>query len=121
MKCSLKSLGLRIQLGHPPGDKCPLPITPYNDDFTILDVDQIHNVGLDFCGCGRTGKTQVAQLLEHRLYPATVTSPKTAATFRLLEFLELLQYESKLSSYEFFQTISRLTCNTGLDVTKVSS
>ncbi|KAJ2913845.1 hypothetical protein MD484_g6552, partial [Candolleomyces efflorescens] len=49
---------------------------------------------------------------------SSVTSPKTAATFRLLEFLELLQYESKLSSYEFFQTISRLTCNTGLDVTK---
>ncbi|KAJ2914486.1 hypothetical protein MD484_g5955, partial [Candolleomyces efflorescens] len=117
-KCSLKMLGLRIQLGHSPGDQCPLPITPYNDDFFILDVDQIHSVGLDFCGCGRTGKTQVAQLLERRLYPATITSPKTAATFRLLEVLELLQYESKISTFEFFQSVSRLTCNTGLEDTK---
>jgi hypothetical protein len=48
-----------------------------------------------------------------------VTNPKTAATFRVLEFFELLQYESKLSTYEFYQTISRLTDNTGLCELKV--
>ncbi|KAJ2919067.1 hypothetical protein MD484_g1365, partial [Candolleomyces efflorescens] len=96
VKSSLKSLGIRIQLGHPAGE----------------------SVGLDYCGCGRTSTGQVEQLLERRLYPATVVNPKTAATFRVLELFELLQYESKLSTYEFYQTISRLTDNTGLDTPK---
>jgi hypothetical protein len=74
---------------------------------------------LDYCGCGRTSKGQVEQLLERRLYPATVVNPKTAATFWVLEVFELLQYESKLSTYEFYQTISRLTNNTGVKVPKV--
>lgn len=74
-------------------------------------------MNLDYCGCG--AKSQVEQLLERRLYPATVVNPKTAATFRVLELFELLQYESKLSTYEFYQTISRLTDNTGLREPKV--
>jgi hypothetical protein len=76
-------------------------------------------VNLSYCGCGATPKSQTEQLLERRLYPATVVNPKTAATFRVLELFELLQYESKLSTYEFYQTISRLTDNTGLREPKV--
>ena len=81
----------------------------------------IHNVGVDYCSCGQTGGSQVEQLLEHRLYPATLANPKTAATFRALELFEILQYESKLTPYEFYNTISRLTDNTGLHVVKVST
>jgi hypothetical protein len=77
-------------------------------------------VSLDYCGCAWEKKGQVTQLLEHQLYPATISNPKTAATFRLLEVLELLQYESKITAFEFFQTISRLTDNTGLNTPKVS-
>jgi hypothetical protein len=106
-KCPLKSLGLCIQLGHLPGETCPLPSAAWNDDFVVLDVDGIVSVGLDFCGCGQTSKSHVTQLLEVRLYPATVTNPKSAATFRLLEVLEILQYESKVTTYEFFQMLSR--------------
>ncbi|KAJ2935520.1 hypothetical protein H1R20_g1573, partial [Candolleomyces eurysporus] len=47
-----------------------------------------------------------------------MVNPKTAATFRVLEFFELLQYELKLLTYEFYQTISRLTDNTGIHVPK---
>lgn len=115
----LKSLGLRIQLGHPVGKRCPRPNRTWGDDFVIVDCDQIHEVGLDYCGCGETSKGQVEQLLERRFYPATVVNPKTAATFRVLEMFELLQYESKLSTYEFYQTVSRLTDNTGLHAIKV--
>lgn len=76
-------------------------------------------MNLSYCGCGATPKSQAEQLLERRLYPATVVNPKTAATFRVLELFEILQYESKLSTYEFYQTISRLTDNTGLHEPKV--
>ncbi|TEB10416.1 hypothetical protein FA13DRAFT_1653193 [Coprinellus micaceus] len=113
-KCTLKSLGLRIQLGHRTGERCYRPEQAKGNDFVILDLDAVHEVSLDFCGCGGTSMDHVEQLLERRLFPATVTQPKTAATFRLLEFFEVLQYESKISPFEVFTTISRLTDNTGL-------
>ncbi|KAF6746462.1 hypothetical protein DFP72DRAFT_992812 [Ephemerocybe angulata] len=117
-KVSLKSLGLRIQLGHTLGETCPRPETAWGDDFVILDMDGVHTLGVDYCGCGGSSLTQVEQLLERRLYPATTINPKSAATFRLLELFEILQYESKVSPYELFNTISRLTDNTGLGSVK---
>ncbi|KAF6746394.1 hypothetical protein DFP72DRAFT_823183 [Ephemerocybe angulata] len=115
---SLKATGLRIQLGHPPGERCPLNEATWADDFVIIDCDAVHSVGLDFCRCGATSKSHIEQLLERRLYPATVSNPKTAATFRALELFELLQYEAKISPFEFFKAIARLTDNTGLSPAK---
>ncbi|KAJ3550384.1 hypothetical protein NMY22_g526 [Coprinellus aureogranulatus] len=117
-RSSLKSLGLRIQLGHPPGGECLVKAKAYKDDFIVIDSDMVHEVALDYCACGYTSKDQVEQLLDRRLYPATITNPKTAATFRCLEVFEVLQYESKLSAFEFWKTISRLTDNTGLNTVK---
>lgn len=115
----MKNLGLRVQLGHPPGEKCPLPKHTWGDDFVVIDVDAVHTLGLDYCACGASAKTEVDQLLERRLYPATVENPKTAASFRVLEMFELLQYESKISPFEVWKALSRLTDNTGLSVVKV--
>ncbi|RXW11706.1 hypothetical protein EST38_g14149 [Candolleomyces aberdarensis] len=117
-KTSLKALGLRIQLGHSAGDPCPYPAAAPGDGFVIIDIDAIHSVNLDFCDCGKTADLNYVQLLQHQLYPATSDRPKSAATFRLLKFFEILQYESKLSAYEFHQAIARLTDNTSLEETK---
>ncbi|KAF6752347.1 hypothetical protein DFP72DRAFT_850145 [Ephemerocybe angulata] len=119
LKVQLKSLGMRIQLGHVPGEVCPKPESAWGDDFVVIDTDGVHNVGLDFCTCGSSTKSHVEQLLDRRLYPATTINPKSAATFRVLEVFELLQYESKVSPYELYNTISRLTDNTGLTSVKV--
>ncbi|KAF9471567.1 hypothetical protein BDN70DRAFT_909334 [Pholiota conissans] len=118
VKTSLKDLGLRVQLGHVNGEQCLKPEQARNDDFVIIDTDAIHNVLLDFCGCGNITQQHTVQLLRARLFPATVTNPKSAATFRSLEYLEILSYESKLSVFEFYQTISRCTDNTGMDPPK---
>lgn len=107
-------MGLRVQLGHPPGEECLVRAKAINDDFVVIDTDMVHEIALDYCACGHTSKDQVEQLLERRLFPATLSNPKTAATFRCLEFFELLQYESKLTPFEFYNTVSRLTDNTGL-------
>lgn len=118
-KITLKDLGLRVQLGHVEGERCLNPERVRNDDFVIVDVDSIHNISLDFCGCGNITQHHIQQLLRARLFPATITNPKTAATFKSLEYLEILSYESKLSVFEFFQTMSRCTDNTGMDPPKV--
>ncbi|KAG6808746.1 hypothetical protein H0H92_003017, partial [Tricholoma furcatifolium] len=65
------------------------------DDFMIIDVTGIHPVGIDFCACGGSNQSHMVQLLRSRLFPATVSNPKTAATFQALKTFELLSYESK--------------------------
>ena len=83
-RVTLKSLGLRLQLGHTVGDHCCNPKCAFGDEFVVIDTNGIHNVALDFCGC-RTAQTHVKQLLCACLFPATIFNPKTAATFEVLE------------------------------------
>ncbi|KIM74294.1 hypothetical protein PILCRDRAFT_80232, partial [Piloderma croceum F 1598] len=109
---TLKEIGLRIQLGHRAGDHCSNPCNAAGDDFVVVDSNGIHKVGLDYCGCEKACD-QVTQLLRARLYPATTTAPKSAATFNTLEFFHLLSFESKASVFEFYYTLMRKTDNTG--------
>ena len=118
-RATLKNLGLRIQLGHPINQPCPLPAPSSGDDFVVIDSHGIHEVALDFCGCGTNG-TMVEQLLRQRIYPATVSNPSTGATFRALEHFQLLSFESKkCSTYHYFRALARETDNTGTLQVKV--
>ncbi|KAG2029343.1 hypothetical protein BDR03DRAFT_1018509 [Suillus americanus] len=110
---SLKKLGLRVQLGHPAGKYCLLPQKAFNDDFTLIHTNGIHEIGLDYCGC-ETAERHVKQLLRTAWFPATSTDPRTAATFTILEQYHLLSFESKASGYEFYHSLAHLTDNTGL-------
>ncbi|KAG6825488.1 hypothetical protein H0H92_003581, partial [Tricholoma furcatifolium] len=96
-KVSLKSLGLRIQLGHPRGCRCSNPQVSPGDDFVVIDIRGIHEVGLDF---------------------STTTNPKSAVTFRALETYEMLSYSSKISCFEFYQSLLWLSDNTGTEIVK---
>lgn len=101
---------MRIQLGHPIGERCVNPEPAAADSFTLIDVDGIHEVAVDFCGC-ESVQPHVVQLLRMRWWPATVTSPKTAATFRLLEWFHILGNQSKVSAYEYYMSLVRRTDN----------
>ncbi|KAG2103729.1 uncharacterized protein F5147DRAFT_746669 [Suillus discolor] len=115
------ALGLRIQLGHITGRQCVNPHRAFNDDFVIIDIFSIHEVSLDFCGCA-IAKSCMQQLLRMSLFPSTTSDPKTAATFhssfgachRVLEQYHLLSFESKISAYEFYHGLRRMSDNTGL-------
>ncbi|KAM6504124.1 hypothetical protein JOM56_001067 [Amanita muscaria] len=109
---SLKALGLVIQLNHTIDDPCSNPALAFNNEFVIIDSHGIHSVCLQYCNCHRA-VSRLVQLLRLRLFPATVVDPKTAATFCLLEAFQLLSFTSKVSAFEFYQSISRQSDNTG--------
>ncbi|KAG2103746.1 uncharacterized protein F5147DRAFT_746673 [Suillus discolor] len=111
---SLKTLGLQVQLGHSIGQPCILPQWAFNDNFVLIDTNRIHEIGLDFCGC-ETSERYIKQLLRHGWFPSTSTDPRTASTFRLLHYYQILSFESKASAYEFYHSLVRLTDNTGMD------
>ncbi|KAF8797648.1 hypothetical protein BYT27DRAFT_7228903 [Phlegmacium glaucopus] len=108
-RVSLKTLGLRIQLGHADGSSCPHPNNTFNNDFTIIDSDGIHKVSLNYCSCPQSPLKPV-QLLRAHLFPSTVTDPRTAAMFCVLETFQMLTFTLKVS---YYQLLVRQTDNTG--------
>lgn len=112
-RVSLKSLGLRIQLGHPLNALCLLPQPAKADQFVIIDSDGVHDVSLDFCGCP-SAKTHATQLLRFSLFPATVQFPATAATFRSLNHFQMLSFEAKISVHDYYDGLVRQSDNTGM-------
>ncbi|KAG1886583.1 hypothetical protein F4604DRAFT_1917395 [Suillus subluteus] len=115
---TLKQLGLRIQLGDHTEQLCRNPKPAHDNDFVIIDVHGIHEVALDFCDCANA-PSHYRQLLRRRLFPATSTDPRTAATFAVLEHFHLLSFESKVSAYEFYHSLARRSDNTGIAPIKV--
>ncbi|KAJ7025298.1 hypothetical protein C8F04DRAFT_1191646 [Mycena alexandri] len=118
-RTTLKTLGLRIQLGHgkpnnarPRQGRCANPHRAVDDDFVIIDVHRIHEVAVDFCGC-ETAQPHDIQLLRARWYPCTGKHPRTASTFRVLKRFCLMPLESHCAAKEFYMSIVRESDNTG--------
>ncbi|KAF8415032.1 hypothetical protein L210DRAFT_3658007 [Boletus edulis BED1] len=110
---TLRDLGLRVQLGHLPTRPCHNPERCAGDLFIVIDTTGIHPVALDFCNC-ESATSHFQQLLRMAWFPATSSRPQSAATFRVLKQFQLLSLESKISSYEYYNSLVRLVDNTGL-------
>ncbi|KAF8869326.1 hypothetical protein BD779DRAFT_1614547 [Infundibulicybe gibba] len=110
---SLKSLGVSIQLGHLFGRECPNPAAAFNNDFVIIHTNGIHQVTLKFCNC-QVSLLPYVQLLRARLFPATTIAPRTAATFSVLRTFQITSFMSKISGYEYYHALSRITNNVGV-------
>jgi len=98
------ALGLSLRLGHK-GKQCSRPETKI---CTVMDVNGIFEIAVDFCGC-RPGYGHLKQLLGSRLFPATSMQPKTIFTFRALRLFDILSLESKVTAYQFCAAATRLT------------
>ncbi|KAJ7670787.1 hypothetical protein DFH06DRAFT_1320708 [Mycena polygramma] len=98
----LKDLGVHVQLGHWHGAtrSCSVPVPAKNDDFVVIDVLGVHQIGLDYCGCGQNGHPTV-QLLRAGLWAATTTNPKTARLSR--ETDNTLHKQDKDRYHEFLR------------------
>lgn len=110
---TLRDLGLVVQLGHADGGACSRPQLP-RSDFCVIEVNGQHRVDLRFCGCDEAGAagSRAQQLLRRGLYPATDHEPHTIFTYCLLEHYHLQSLQGKVSMYNYYQTLERLTDNT---------
>jgi hypothetical protein len=113
---SLKSIGLRVQLGHV-NLSCVLPV-PGHQDFIVLHTNGLHYVAVDFCGCNER-IPHCQQLLRCEWLPATIYQPQTCATFRLLELFHIVTLTGKLSAHEFYKSLEHLTDNLDINIPKV--
>jgi hypothetical protein len=113
-KVTLAKLGLRIQFGHPPCERC-LNSTPRYADFVVLHDNGIHNVKVDFCGCNEGDREEeYIQLLHAGWFPSTEDRPQTAATLLVLDQFHLHTLQAKTTAYDFYAVLERLTDNTGV-------
>lgn len=106
---------MRIQLGHPPGERCDFPHAA-KTGFYVFDIDSVQEVNIFFCNCQHTADVgeDWQQLLRFRLFPATTVNPHTAFTFRALSFFHCLTLKGKVNLYDFYGAIERRTDSLGL-------
>ena len=109
-KAPLSTLGLRIQLGHD-GGRCSMPV-PASSNFLVFDVSSVHQVNVDFCGCGPTYELDKhVQLLRKHWFPATTARPQTVFTFECLDTFHELTLQGKTTLYDFYHVLLRKTDN----------
>ncbi|KAJ7791737.1 hypothetical protein B0H14DRAFT_2395344 [Mycena olivaceomarginata] len=112
---SLKALGLRVQLGHHPGERCAEPV-PLHSQFVVLHVNGIHEVAVDACDCERrawAGPPE-EQLQRVGWFPATDMRPRTCATMEMLDHFLLQTYQAKTTMYDYYSVLEKSTNNTGV-------
>ncbi|KAI0653954.1 hypothetical protein C8Q70DRAFT_1048186 [Cubamyces menziesii] len=111
---TLRALGMVVRLGHGSDrSQCSNPIL--RPSFTVVDLNGRHVISVQFCGCDKAGNAgdHVQQLLRRRLYPATDVEPNTAFTFSLLAHYHIQSLQGKISMYDYYTSVERLTDNTG--------
>lgn len=103
-------LGMRIQLLHRPGEVCNFRALHSIEKFTVIHVNGIHNIPIDFCNCELGhGVPYHIQLLRWRLWPATCTNPQTATTFEALDLFTRLSVLGRLNVYDFYRALEAAT------------
>src|SRR5215470_7471589 len=110
---------MEVQLGHG-GGSCPMP-GDVRRDFTVVHTNGVHSLIVRFCGCGHLEDASLyrVQLLRMYWFPASLDSPRTAFTFDFLNTFHVLTLQSKISAYDYYLSVTRLSDNTGCSRQKV--
>lgn len=103
---------MRYQLGHPPGQCCPLTIAGHTE-FVVLASNGIHTVSIDFCGCFNAPHPR-DQIMEVGWWPSTPLEPQTAATMELLHRFHLVNLQARSPPTDYYRALEQLTNGFGL-------
>ncbi|KAJ7212719.1 hypothetical protein GGX14DRAFT_313533, partial [Mycena pura] len=93
-----------IYLGHD-GDFCEHSAP--RQHFTLADTNGVHPTVIAFCGCP-DAPAHWKQLLTAGIFPATIQSPQTGFTFRVLEQWREYRHQGHLSIWDFTHILQRL-------------
>jgi hypothetical protein len=108
---SLQAIGFVLYLGHG-GLRCPandwLEDENGGGEFTVVDMDGVYNHKMVWCGCTNAPQ-RWKQLLQMKLYPASVQFPRTAFTFQLLRYYNIDILECSATASSFMSKLRRLT------------
>lgn len=109
----ISTLGHVITLGHDVhGGRCPqVNYTTSIVDFILVDETGVHNTKLAFCKCAAVSQDRLDQLLNARIFPATVNRPTMGFTFNLLRNFHLQTLSSKKSPYDYIYAVRCRTNN----------
>ncbi|THU98527.1 hypothetical protein K435DRAFT_660771, partial [Dendrothele bispora CBS 962.96] len=107
---TLHNLDFILLLRHPTGQICPCASLAPRKTLVALDVTGIHMLDVLYCNYFQA-QDEVRQLLRSQLYPATLSFPRTVATFRLLEHFQLLSFVPKASAKEYYTSLEHMTDN----------
>ncbi|KAJ3964660.1 hypothetical protein EV361DRAFT_873830 [Lentinula raphanica] len=113
-KVALRDIGVTVQLGHRVGESCINPRVVH--DFTVIHTNGLHTVHLAFCNCPNRALAGewYQQLMRCCWFPATHLEPRTAATYRVLDTFHVLTLQGKVTTYDFYAGLEKLTDNTGV-------
>lgn len=75
---------------------------------TLVDTNGIHGTRISYCGCNGD-PDRVQQLMDARLFPASVKFPRTLMTFQVLKHYTKHNLASKKSSYDFIRALRALS------------
>ena len=111
-----------MQLGHFNGEMCSHPSSAHNE-FIVIHTNGLHRVNVDFCQCeafasGCSGELR-QQLLRMEWYPATIHEPQTVCTFCLLEHFHRMTLQGKVTIYDYYGGLEKLTDAAGIESVKV--
>lgn len=116
-KTTLRELGLRIQLGHAPGVRCPTSENGHKD-FTVIHTNGVHSVSIDFCRCRLV--PHYKHLLRIAWWPATPLYPKTCATMECLRQFHLLNLKANVTTFGYYGALLHMMDNMSLEEIPVS-
>jgi hypothetical protein len=83
--------------------------------MTIVHSTGVFTYNVLWCHCPGSDHQQHSQLLKAGLFPASISHPRTAFTFDILDHFLIDALECKTSAMSFFQKLHRLTNNASPD------
>ena len=99
----------RVGVTHRSADTS-FPLSNHSCMFVIVDSNGVHDIRVVFCSCPNGGREDL-QLLDMGYYPAMITAPKTAFTFRVLDNFLLANKECNVPPRAYYSLLRRFTNN----------